>query len=31
MADERNQDSQMDVAGLYCEEMFMDCKVGVIR
>jgi hypothetical protein len=31
MADERNQDSQMDAAGLYREEMFTDRKVGAIR
>jgi hypothetical protein len=31
MADERNQDPQMDVAGLYREEMFTDRKVGAIR
>jgi hypothetical protein len=31
MADERNQDPQMDAAGLYREEMFTDRKVGAIR
>ena len=31
MADERNQDPQMDVAALYQEEMFTDRKVGAIR
>ncbi|HEV8330780.1 MAG TPA: hypothetical protein VGQ22_05145 [Steroidobacteraceae bacterium] len=31
MADERNQDPQMDPAGLYREEMFTDRKVGAIR
>jgi hypothetical protein len=31
MVDERNQDPQMDAAGLYREEMFTDRKVGAIR
>jgi hypothetical protein len=31
MAEERNQDPQMDVATLYREEMFTDRKVGAIR
>ena len=31
MADERNQDPQMDAAGLYREEMITDRKVGAIR
>lgn len=31
MADERNQDPQMDSAALYQEEMFTDRKVGAIR
>ena len=31
MADERNQDPQMDAAALYREEMFTDRKVGAIR
>ena len=31
MADERNQDPQMDAAALYQEEMFTDRKVGAIR
>jgi hypothetical protein len=31
MADERNQDPQMDAAGLYREDMFTDRKVGAIR
>jgi hypothetical protein len=31
MADERNQEPQMDAAGLYREEMFTDRKVGAIR
>lgn len=31
MADERNQDPQMDGADLYQEEMFTDRKVGAIR
>src|ERR1044072_2302986 len=31
MADERNQDPQMDGAGLYREDMFTDRKVGAIR
>jgi len=31
MADERNQDPQMDVAALYREDMFTDRKVGAIR
>jgi hypothetical protein len=31
MADEPNQDPQMDAAGLYREEMFTDRKVGAIR
>lgn len=31
MADERNQDPQMDVEALYQEEMFTDRKVGAIR
>jgi hypothetical protein len=31
MADERNQDPQMDAAGLYREEVFTDRKVGAIR
>jgi hypothetical protein len=31
MADERNQDPQMDVKALYREDMFTDRKVGAIR
>ena len=31
MAEDRNQDAQMDVAALYQEEMFTDRKVGAIR
>src|SRR3954467_4673090 len=31
MADERNQDPEMDAAGLYREEMITDRKVGAIR
>src|SRR5690242_615234 len=31
MVDERNQEPQMDAAGLYREEMFTDRKVGAIR
>ena len=31
MADDRNQDPQMDVTSLYQEEMFTDRKVGAIR
>jgi len=31
MAEDRNQDPQMDVAALYQEEMFTDRKVGAIR
>ena len=31
MADQRDQDPQMDVASLYHEEMFTDRKVGAIR
>jgi hypothetical protein len=31
MADERNQDPQMDPVGLYREELFTDRKVGAIR
>ena len=31
MADQRDQDPQMDVASLYQEEMFTDRKVGAIR
>ena len=31
MADDRNQDPQMDLATLYQEEMFTDRKVGAIR
>jgi hypothetical protein len=31
MADERNQDPEMDAATLYREEMFTDRKVGAIR
>jgi hypothetical protein len=31
MADERNQDPQMDAAALFREEMFTDRKVGAIR
>jgi hypothetical protein len=31
MADERNQEPQMDAAALYREEMFTDRKVGAIR
>ena len=31
MADERNQDPQMDIAALYQEELFTDRKVGAIR
>lgn len=31
MAEERNQDPQMDVAALYHEEVFTDRKVGAIR
>ena len=31
MAEERNQDPQMDAASLYREEMFTDRKVGAIR
>ena len=31
MADERNQEPQMDAAALYQEEVFTDRKVGAIR
>lgn len=31
MADERNQDPQMDAAALYQEEVFTDRRVGAIR
>jgi hypothetical protein len=31
MADERNQDPQMDAAALYHEEVFTDRRVGAIR
>jgi hypothetical protein len=31
MAEERNQDPQMDAASMYLEEMFTDRRVGAIR
>ena len=31
MADERNNDAQMDIESLYQEEMFTDRRVGAIR
>src|SRR5512145_2598745 len=31
MADDRNQEAQMDVAALYHEEVFTDRRVGAIR
>jgi hypothetical protein len=31
MADDRNQDAQMDASALYNEEVFTDRKVGAIR